>query len=1164
MKGFKSFAEKTEIDLLGGVTCVVGPNGSGKSNITDAIRWVLGEQRPKSLRGAKMEDVIFSGTKHRKSLGMAEVKLYFDNSSSIFPIDYEEVVISRRLYRSGEGTYAINNQTVRRKDIRDLIADTGIGKEGYSLVSQGRIEEILSSSYDERRSLFEEACGITKYKQKKVEAQRKIEHTEEHLAKVELLVQSLEERVEPLRISSEKAARHIELSTIVNLAQVKTYAKRYQLLDQKNTQITSEVEALTAELSSAETALQEVVSHQIHAKHTIHTATRQADEVAKSLEKLEHEAQQTQSSIQVLKERKEHLQARVTGFDTELSSFDVALAEQKEAETKHKEKLRTEMDRLNHMERSLHEVKVAHENVQKSHQQHINKQETLREELVHRLNQRERYQHQIDVNRRSLEGIRAKQQSLQETYDVEEKKEREMSLALENLSVSHEASQKEINLNEQIRQDLDQQMSQMQQKAKKIQDELQDISNMQNEQKAEYKINKNMEAEYRGYDRGVKEILSQKKKGTHDIVGNLFTTEKKYETALEIALGRSLQHIVCDTVEDAKQQIKFLRQQKLGRLSFLPMDNVKKNDPPHVVHHPEGFIGYANQLISTDSIYDTVFSYLLGRTAIFQDVDTATKVVKQYVKIVTLDGDVLHPYGAMTGGYHVKKSNSVFARKRRIQELEHSMAALNQTFEKRQQFLEKTLKEIGAMEHQKEGLMAAYETNRMKEMELRHKKESLARAYDDFKQIRQIKDHELADSTHQIAMIQEQSDALQRELLTIQYEVEEREQAQMVMTREINEDAQKLQQTQASMNELAIVHAKLEQAVAGMREEEERLIKDVAQTLERREIAMLGWQKIEDTMVETDQQIVASEKVLEKITRHLQEQRQQLYVSKEEQQRHMQMVESDQEKMDALRQQMEADREKKFLKTNQLIKYQTEIESIEHDLRFHHEMTLEEALTCEGTERTYQEIKELKAELKEIGDVNKESIEEYRVVKERYDFLFKEKQDIEVTKEKLVQIMNDLSRTMEKQFSEQMEGIRDEFTRTFVGLFGGGEANIMLPKDDILGGDIEIFAQPPGKKLQSLTLLSGGEKALTGIALLFAIMSNRPSPFCVLDEIEAALDDANITRFADFLQDYTSKSQFILITHRKGTMEIADNLYGVTMEEYGISKLVSVRLKDYA
>lgn len=1179
MRGFKSFADKTKIDFDNGVTCIVGPNGSGKSNITDAVRWVLGEQRAKTLRGSKMEDIIFNGTNHRKKLGMAEVTLVFDNSERFFELDFNEVKVCRRVYRSGESEYLINDTNCRLRDVRDLFMDTGIGTDGYSIIGQGRIERVLSSNLDERRQLFEEAAGIVKYKTRKRETERKLNNTEQNLIRIEDIFNELAARVEPLRIESEKAKRHNELTAALselelNLLitdlesvdrkiqkeddQIAEFSKNLEESNASLKHLTEEKDALSVkiettgeDLKSMENSFFEDKNYLTNLEGEMNVITARKESSLQELNRLKEAVLTQQGQLDFIKKEKEEVLIQKSSIEKDLNEdSQQTMALQQKFELESKAVFDAESQQV-----GLRQSIVDHINEVEKNKSEIASYEHILTNHKHRQNELNR---EIDETETLVSDAKSKAKDHDHQLVGLKKSEEDLNTKVYTLQTKLKSSREQIQ-NENI--------------------VLTDYRKKLTECTTESNLLKQMEKEHAGYDHSVKKTLQlidrtpALGKGLNGVVASLMSIPKKYEIALEVALGKSIQNLVVDTPNDAKAIIAEVKRTKAGRVTFIPLSTIKEkgdqNNNLKALNQIKGYIGKANELFEYDKKYTVLYDYLVGRTVIVDTVETATEALKikdlKY-KVVTLEGDVFIPGGTITGGSYKSRSSGLLSRKRKIQELDDRTVTVTKDIEalskkvqelkdlqvNDQYDLEQTSKILEGIRLElvkKENDLKVVQDDLNRLMTLISKRKSEAIIIDN--DIQSV--HDATSERHKrIEVLEKENATLENQLTDDDSKLE----ALKLKIQEMRETLTNLKIQQASKME---AHKNIESDLLRLNDQHDRLIADLdtyhkkmtestKQTDEFNAEMQILEKKKQDVLDKSSSKHVVIEKMQTEI-KGFEERIKTINADNKERFEYMESLKDTLHRFDIKRAKLDVHRDE-----------------IANRLFERYEMSPEDALSCKkdiDMSGANKEIKAIKKELKEIGDVNLLAIDEYEEVYERYHFLKEQHDDLVEARNTLRKLIRELEKEMKEKFIECFDVVKVHFADIFESLFVGGQATLSIADpDNILESDINIDVQPPGKKLQSIGLLSGGEKSLTAIALLFAILKTKPAPFCILDEIEAALDDVNVYRFADFLKEFTRNSQFVIITHRKGTMEIADNLFGVTMQEFGVSKMISVKLED--
>lgn len=1170
--GFKAFAERTTVDFVPGITAVVGPNGSGKSNITDAIRWVLGETSARSLRGTKMEDVIFSGSQSRKPLNFAEVTLTLDNSDNYLPSEYSEVMVTRRVYRSGESEFLINKQPVRLKDITDLFMDTGLGKEAFSIIGQGKVEEIISSKPEDRRTIFEEAAGVLKYKKRKLAAEKKLDETHINLNRVNDIIHELSGQIEPLRIQSILARDYLEKKAELEQYEVAYLAHEIENLHGKWDSLTKLIEehteqevSLAATITTKEVALDELRNDRMVLDEKISALQDQFAIITEEFEKLEgikavneEKKKNASQNIEKIKSDIEVNKLEITNFATLYQDASVKLEQIKVDIANIQEKLNLDND-------------IANDEVDFQ-----NRIDSLQSELIELLNAQAKIRHESEL----LSGQKASreyksQKWLDEKIKLDTERDQNEVLIneyvakleiikadLEKASASYQA---EVNKLTEAKQ-------QYQLKNEKLILSAQDLQRLSSRKEALEAL----EDDYQGFFQGVREVLKEKNKSLRGIEGaiaELIQVPKKYNMAIEIALGGALQNVVVADEASGRNAIEFLRRNKMGRATFMPLSVMKgrmvANNVVDIAKKNSAFIGVASDLIQFDKKYAEVIQNLLGSVLLANDLKAANEIAKttEYrYRVVTLDGDLVNPGGAMTGGAS-KQTSSLLSRKSELEEIAPRIDALTAENEKLRGELQKLSIAISASDAKQNEYREASAALRIDESNLngdlsglRLTEKNIADRYTIFEVDFSIFKEEKESSEGRVA-------ELSAELTKTAAEIAKLEQALSTLQSQKNEAQRNKDSVTETINEHNIEIARKNEQLNFQNQEMARYMFESDKCEERiksleLELNLLTPNMNEDSPEMIELARISSEKAAEKASALtiLQEQR---GIRTE---LHMKEEDDDRELKELQRQHRGVTN---TLRDEEVKKARAEVE-MENRLT---KLSEEYHLTFEAAKEKYQltvdpaearkKVKLITIALEELGVVNIGAIDEYERVSERYNFLGAQKTDLEEARQTLLDVIAEMDEEMVKRFNESFTQIQFYFKEVFPKLFGGGFAELKLTNpEDLLNTGIDVVAQPPGKKLQHLSLLSGGERALTAIALLFAILKVRPVPFCVLDEVEAALDDVNVHRFVTYLKEFSKESQFIVITHRKGTMEGADVLYGVTMQESGVSKLVSVRLEE--
>lgn len=1170
--GFKSFANKIVFDFHKGITGIVGPNGSGKSNVADAVRWVLGEQSVKQLRGSSMQDVIFAGTENRKPLSYAYVAITLDNSDHQLAIDYEEVTVARRLYRSGESEYLINGSPCRLKEVSELFYDTGIGKEGYSIIGQGQIDRILSGKPEERRELFDEAAGIVKFKKRKATAQKKLENERDNLVRVNDILAELERQVGPLERQSEKAKTYLKKKSELKEYDVNMFLLESEQIRSQQKDVEDKFQIADAQLKESNADYEKIRTEYEQLGQSMAQMDEKINSIRENISNTSVMKEKLESQIQILTEQihtaemtDEHLQSRLDAIDQEKAQR----SEQSATYIAEKEKLDEQLLEVQNRQNEAQEKLTAvQQEIARCNQGIENGQKELYELLNNKAGIQSKQQ-RFDT---MLEQINIRKAELGKRLLDRKTQEADLNTVLSDYQKELEEVSLEIIDLKKKEEELTGKEKEWRDKLRENGRKLEENQTAFHKQQSRLESLKNIAERYDGYGNSIRKVMEQKASnpGLLGVVSDLIQVEKKYETAIETALGGNIQNIVTEDESTAKKMIGFLKQNRLGRATFLPLTSVsaKGNPKNETLLDEEGVLGIANRLVKCDKKYDEVAAYLLGRVLVVDTIDHAIALAKKNhysLHIVTLEGEYLSPGGSMTGGAF-KNSSNLLARKREIEELEQKVDSIR--------------KELSELKNRREDIRTAIELNAD---ELDQVKEELQQKYlvqntakmnvDRAKQQRNESEAMFTGLMGEKQQIEQQIEEIDNNKKQILDEIEYSKKREQ----EINEEAnafQKILEEQAKLEneasqklsniqlETANIKQKVEFAqvnIDRINGEVEKFDAECADLLENAAQSKEDAKKKQQDIEEIKKTIAASGESHGKLEEELRES-----VAKKEQ------MSADyrgffQKQEEISKRCNDLDKEI-FRLNNQREKlkeageYQTNYLWEEYELTPHAALELQNDIYDDLT-ALKKMVAEVKDEIRKLGDVNVNAIEEYKEVSERYQFLKGQHDDLVEAEQTLVGIIEDLDSGMRKQFSEKFAEIQKEFDASFKHLFGGGHGTLELVEDeDILECGIRIIAQPPGKKLQNMMQLSGGEKALTAIALLFAIQALKPSPFCLLDEIEAALDDSNVTRFASYLNKLTKNTQFIVITHRRGTMAAADRLYGITMQEKGVSTLVSVNL----
>ena len=1174
VQGFKSFAQKINFEFHNGITGIVGPNGSGKSNVGDAVRWVLGEQSAKQLRGGNMQDVIFSGTETRKPLSFASVAITLDNSDHKLPVDFQEVTVTRRLYRSGESEYLINGSACRLKDIHEMFYDTGIGKEGYSIIGQGQIDKILSGKPEERRELFDEAAGIVKFKRRKNTTIKKLEEEQQNLVRVTDILSELTRQLTPLEKQAETAKIYLGKREALKELDVNLF-----LAENEHTEgLLKELEEKT---KTAERQLQETGGAYEKTKEEYDRLEKELESLEEKMESLREETQgkalqkqQLEGQINVLNEQlsageqnREHYESRLLSIAEELSKKEEAKKEQQEEGELLKEK-------TSEMKKKMKKQEEALSNVQENIRECSAAVEDGKNEIIEILNTRATTKGKAQRFDTMMEQIGIRKAELSQKILKLKSEEEEQSGAMKRASAKYEAITALI-------EEMNEECNRLNEEVFSIQEQLKNQNGQMEAGQAAYHREasrldslKNMAERYDGYGNSIRRVMEQKERvpGIEGVVADLIQVNKDYEIAIETALGGSIQNIVTDNEQTAKQMIEFLKKNRFGRATFLPLSSVNARGEfsQKEALKEEGVIGLASELVNAAPRYQGVIRYLLGRVLVVDHIDHAIAIGRKYrhtLRMVTIEGESLSPGGSMTGGAFRNNSN-LLGRKREIEELEKKVRSLKTELEEMQKSIDESRSKRNVIRDTiadfKEKLRLQYieqNTAKMSMNQLEEKNEQIQRGYlqvqrDQMDMQRQVR--EVQEDHSRIKKELEESQKDEKELETFietrQQELDEWKNEESEVLKELEnirlEVSSMGQKTQFTMENLS----RLSSEISSFTEEKEKIRENLKLVKEEMEKKRKDISNLKNTIANFDEE--------EKVSKDS------LKVLIEEKEERNKSHKAFFEKRDALSSQMSLLDKECFRLKSQAEKIEENREAQISYMWEEYEITPNNALQYKKEELTdrqemQKEIGKIKEEIRCLGTVNVNAIEDYKELLERHTFLSNQYEDLQQAEKTLEQIIEELDEGMRRQFSEKFREIQREFDKAFKELFGGGKGTLELSEDeDILEAGIRIISQPPGKKLQNMMQLSGGEKALTAIALLFAIQNLKPSPFCLLDEIEAALDDSNVGRFAGYLQKLTKNTQFIIITHRRGTMNAADRLYGITMQEKGVSTLVSVDLVE--
>nr|WP_296439550.1 chromosome segregation protein SMC [uncultured Acetatifactor sp.] len=1174
VQGFKSFANKINFQFHNGITGIVGPNGSGKSNVADAVRWVLGEQRVKQLRGASMQDVIFSGTENRKPLSYAYVAITLDNTDHQLATSFEEVTVARRIYRSGESEYLINGSPCRLKDVNELFYDTGIGKEGYSIIGQGQIDKILSGKPEERRELFDEAAGIVKFKRRKAAAQSKLENEKQNLIRVNDILSELEKQIGPLERQSETARQYLKKREELKRFDVNVFLlentrlreqltgveEKYALAGKELSETNEAYEGIKAEYDRVQEELEKL-------EQSIEAARSTATDAGLTRGKLEGEMNVLKEQINSAKGSETHLNNRRSTLEADIAAREKdrenVLSEKSETDTKlqeiaalaneAKEKLQKLQDRIEELNEGI---------------------EAGKNTIIGELNKRATIKTKLGRFDTMMEQVKIRKAELQSRLLRAKSDEAAREETIKSLEEEFASITEEMRLLNEREAAMEQELGGFRETLTKKDAALQEAKSAYHMEKSRLEALANLAERYEGYGGSVKKVMEQKEKnsGIVGVVADIIHVEKKYEVAIETALGGSIQNIVTDDEDTAKRMISYLKTNRLGRATFLPLTSIRNYQRFRNADalDEKGVIGTADTLVRIDDKYRDVAGSLLGRILVVDNVDNALKLNRKYnqsLRLVTLEGELLVPGGAISGGAY-KNSSNLLGRRREIEELEKRVKKLQLSVDEIDRDIEGTKAKRTRMRVDMEAIKSDIQRKSIEQNTARLSiAQARARMEEDVESTASLREEERD--------IEEKTLEITREKENVQLELAASEELEARTQEKIARFQQELEKWRGEETEAAgfvsdwdLKLEKMRQSMGFQQSNVERIdgeikraqaeLSEVLEALEENGKAVESRQRaieeIEKTIAASfDAQNESEAKLKEAMAQkqELSAAQKTFFARREELSERQSALDKEVYRLNAQKERME--------------------ESLESQINYmwdEYEITLSDAAAMRDDSLSdlpamKKEITSLREQIKKLGDVNVNAIEDYKNLMERYTFMATQRDDLVEAEKTLENIIEELDTAMRKQFAEKFAEIGREFDKVFKELFGGGRGTLELIEDeDILEAGIRIIAQPPGKKLQNMMQLSGGEKALTAISLLFAIQNLKPSPFCLLDEIEAALDDSNVGRFAKYLHKLTKNTQFIVITHRRGTMEQVDRLYGITMQEKGVSTLVSVNLID--
>lgn len=1169
LKGFKSFPTKTDILFNEGITAIVGPNGSGKSNISDAVRWVLGEQSIKSLRGEKLEDVIFAGTDTKKAMNYCEVALTIDNSDNKLDLDFNEITIKRRAYRNGESSFFLNNKSCRLKDIKEILLDTGIGKDGYSIIEQGKVDEILSNNPANRRKVFDEACGISKFRYKKQEAEKNLRNTKENLERINDIYIEIENQLKPLFIQQEKANKYLEISEKLKTIEVNSYIREIEELERELNEINKHSQLLENQL--IETEKQKEL-----AENGFNDTNKEIDDINESISKAQDYINSINSVISKKDSQINIINERIKNHKNEIERCIKEAEEIKEKIKFNNNSLKelqdskiNNEDKINSLNKDIESLNKLNLNKKEEIDSINTELENLKDDIINILNKKQEASSKLSTLTANMDNINSRTETID--LDINEIN-KELNQKNEHLKECNQNfDSKNINL-EKVKNRYEEnivQLKELNELSENLDKNIQDNKYKLNNYNSKLTVYVEMENHNEGFNKGVKEVLKNKSlRGIHGALGQVISVSQKYEKAIESALGAYMQNIITDDENSAKMAINYLKQNNLGRVTFLPLSIIKSNKINlNNIKSNTNCIGVASDLLSYDEKYKNILENILGRTIVIDTIDNGIKFAKETghkYKVVTLEGEILNPGGSLTGGSFRTNAN-ILSRKRLISEYSEKIKIkeneIKTLLSKKEEYNQKnsSLKnniidlELDIKNIDKDIIIEGSKINRIED-EIKVLKQNLNKLQNE-------KDGLKLNQNITI----ERTNSVKEEIDSLENNHKANKDRILKLTTKVKESSGTYENDKVKHDSLNLELAKYNQVYENILSEINRIdnenielelkLNNTEEVLKQQQIET---SKLEENIIIEQTEKVSLNKQLGDNIRNLENKK----VVKESLKQKLEDTNKDVKTIN--RQHMDL-KESLFKVQGKLDRLKATIETYTNKLFENYEMTIEEALIIKDDliEIDKKLLESLKREIRSLGHVNIDSIKEYEEVKERYDFYSEQKQDLEQSIEAIEKLISDLEKNMKSEFKVKFKEINENFKYVYKRLFGGGYGELtILDEQNILESDIEITAQPPGKKMKNLNLLSGGEKALTAISILFSILIAKPTPFCILDEIEAPLDDANIFRFGEFLKELSKDTQFISVTHRRGTMEASDYIYGVTMQEKAISKVLSLKLNE--
>ncbi len=1171
VQGFKSFANKTLFEFHNGITCIVGPNGSGKSNVADAVRWVLGEQSSKQLRGANMQDVIFSGTQNRKPQGYASVAITFDNTDRHLNLDYNEVTVSRRIYRSGESEYRLNGAQCRLKDVTELFYDTGIGKEGYSIIGQGQIDKILSGKPEDRRELFDEAAGIVKFKRRKAAAKKKLESEQANMVRLNDIMSELSKQVGPLERQATAAKEYLKLRDELKQYDIDAYAVESSKIESDLAALEKNLAITTRDYDDTNRSSEALKAKYEHQQDSFNRLEEQITQLRDESAVCQTKRQEKEGEVNVLKEqinteylRRTHTAERIKVLEKEQEEYSTQVNE----EQKKRQECSREIYDTTAKKDGAQSILIQVQDGLATYQQALKDDQG---KMISLLNEKSSFVGELQKYQTLLEQAKTEQAQMNRRL-LESKTEESI---WQKRAAESEQSYKTIS---QQKAELSSKQSEATASLENEQKTKEQLQNEYYEQRRLHQVSvtraeslRNLAERYEGYGNSIRKVMEVRNQnpGIHGVVADLIHVEKRFETAVETALGGAIQNIVTDTEQTAKRLIEYLKQGRFGRATFLPLDAITVRDEfaqKEALKEP-GVIGLASSLVKTEDTYKKLVQFLLGRIVVVDTIDHGLKVSAKFrrsLRIVTLEGELLNPGGSMTGGAF-KNSSNLLGRNRELEELESKIKKETEQLKKLSVRFEESEKKVNNLSQQVQKQQNEIQNLTLKETEGRLRMREATKRVEEIIKDREHLNNELILQEGKLERIKESYEQVAGSIKELESAGDESKDSADRNQGFVDEMIKKRDALTKEISDLGAKQLQLKQQEQFILENISRMAQEVDKRKAEQDELQKSFAQYDDAVAQKLTQIDEVQKQIQSLELTQKQKEEELSQVSEHRNRANESLKGFFAKREELSTRLTALDRDLLRMNNQKDRFDDRLDELTEYLWEEYELRPSDAKAAAKSERPLSELKEhineLKKNIRGLGNVNVSAIDEFKEVSERYTFMKNQYEDLIESEKSLQKVIEELDEGMRKQFKEKFEEIRVEFDRVFKELFGGGKGTLELVEDeDVIEAGIRIISQPPGKKLQNMMQLSGGEKALTAIALMFAIQNLKPSPFCLLDEIEAALDDSNVGRFANYLHKLTANTQFIVITHRRGTMTSADRLYGITMQEKGVSTLVSVNL----